>query len=143
MARRSFALALLPLLALGGCGSSDDGSTGTTARRSAQEPEIVAAAERVVRERVTDRLAASRSRYPDDAQVFPSGEAICRPFSDFQLDCKQSIRDETNPWTGTTSWRATVDPATGGVTIEEHGGRTLSAHLDRRSTCLAAGIDCD
>lgn len=143
MARRSFALALLPLLALAGCGSSDGGSTGTTGRRSAQEPEIVAAAERAVHDRVADRLATARARYSEDAQVFPSGEATCRPFSDFQLDCKQKIHDETNPWTGTTSWRATIDPTTGGVTIEEHGGRTLSAHLDRRSTCLAAGTDCD
>jgi hypothetical protein len=124
-----------------GCGSSSH-ATQTTPRRSAQEPEMVTAAELAVRERVSQRLDAARERYASDAQVYPSGDATCKPFSDYQLDCTQKIRDETNPWTGVSSWRATVVPETGAVTIEEHGGRTLSAYLDRRSTCLAAGVNC-
>lgn len=131
-------LALLGLMS--GCGGSA-GTTRTT-RHSAQEPAVVASAERAVHDRATSRLDASRTRYPGDAQVFPEGDASCKPFSDFQLDCTQKIRDETNPWTGTTAWRATVDQATGSVTVTEHGGRTLSSQLDQRSTCLAAGIDC-
>jgi len=125
---------------MSGCGGS--GGTASTTRHSAQEPAIVAAAERAVHDRVTSRLDASRASYPDDAQVFPEGDASCKPLSNFQLDCTQKIRDETNPWTGTTSWRATVDQATGNVTVIEHGGRPLSSQLDQRSTCLAAGVDC-
>lgn len=126
-------------VALSGCGSDSSEPT----KRTAQEPRSVAAAETAVRQRVDALLGSSREKYPDDAQVVPEGGASCKPFSEFQLDCTQTVRDDTNPWTGVTKWRATVDQSTGRVTINEHGGKTLAAMLDDRSRCLAAGVACE
>ena len=128
-------LALIAL-SLGACGGSSDGG-GDRKVKSATDPEQVAAAERAVHEKVDSRLSAAREKYSEDAQVYPKGDATCKPFSDRQLDCIQRIRDETTPWTGETQWRATVD-AKGGLTVEEHGGeKTLRQHLNARSVAAA------
>jgi len=90
----------------------------------------------MVHARVDAALSASRTQYPNDAQVYPSGGANCRPFSSAQLDCTQVVRDLSDPWTGTSMWRATVDPSSGAVTIVEHGGATLEEMLNQRSAVI-------
>lgn len=85
-------------------------------RVSAEDPSVVKKAETEARAKVAARLEASRNRYPGDAQLYPVGSASCKPFSDKQLDREQQVKDETNPWTGTSKWRATVD-GSGDVTV--------------------------
>ena len=114
------------------CGGGDDSA-------STDDPAAVAQAEKQVNGQVEGALAAERERYPKDAQVYPAGSAVCAPISDAQLDCVQRIEDRTNPWTGKTTWRATVAES-GTVRVVEHGGRTLKQHLDDRSAALGSGI---
>lgn len=120
---------------LSGCGGGSGGGGGKT--HSAYDPSVVSRAEAVVHSRVEAALSASRARYSEDAQVFPSGTASCTPFSQYQLDCDQQIQDRTDPWKGTSKWRASVDPTSGGIAVKEHGGQTLDEMLEQRSEARA------
>lgn len=126
-------------------GDSDEGSAAavtTTATVSAQHPESVAAAERAVYTRVGNLLASARAEYPDDGYPITGGQAVCRPFSDFQLDCTQKVLDEDDGWKGTTRWRASIDPKTGKATVVEHGGKSLADQLGINQSCLEDGVAC-
>lgn len=142
--RVAVVIAASSAVGLAACGG-DDGSTAavtTTATVSAEHPESVAAAERAVYTRVGNLLASARAEYPDDGYPVTDGQAVCRPFSDFQLDCTQKVRDEDDGWTGTTRWRASIDPKTGKATVVEHGGRSLADQLGINQSCLEDGVAC-
>jgi len=133
---RTFVAGCALAAVLGGCG----GGSGSSKKHSAYDPPVVSRAEAVVHSRVDAALSASRARYSEDAQVFPTGEASCKPYSPYQLDCDQQIQDRTDPWMGTSRWRATIDPTSGGIVVEEHGGQTLNEMLEQRSEARANKI---
>lgn len=118
-------------LVVAGCGGGTDSparaTTTTTVR--AQHPEMVAASERAVYGRVGNLLVEVRAAYPAHRYVQTDGPAVCRPISDFQLDCTQRMRDDQTGWVGTSRWRATVEPKTGKPVLEEHGGEPLTEQL--------------
>lgn len=123
-------ISVLSLGALAACGDSTDSAApaGTTTV-SAQHPDAVAAAERAVYNRVGNMLVDVRAEYPGHRYVQTDGPAVCRPISDFQLDCTQRMRDDQTGWTGTSRWRATVEPKSGKPALEEHGGKPLTEQL--------------
>lgn len=132
---------------LAGCGGGGEGASAskeTTAAVSAQQPASVEAAEAAVHDKVSAMLTTSNETYSEDVQVVTVGGAVCRPFSDFQLDCTQKMQGEgeDSDWTGTSRWRATIDPRSGKATAEEHGGRRLADQLGINQSCLDDGVAC-
>lgn len=136
------AAATVGLTACGGDGDETPAAVTTSATVSAEHPESVAAAERAVYTRVGNLLASARAEYPGDGYPITDGQAVCRPFSDFQLDCTQKVQDEEDRWKGTTRWRASIDPKTGKATVVEHGGRSLADQLGINQSCLEDGVAC-
>lgn len=144
-ARRTFRRVVLAGVAVGAalffsaCGGSD--------KVTAQNPEVVAKAEKAVQDSVAAFLAAYS--YPNtagaDTGMSVSGDATCTPISDYQLDCVQRFQDDPNyrTWTGESKWRATVEQSSGDVSVEEQGGTDLQTQMSWRSACNSSDLQCN
>lgn len=98
-----------PMLVVVGCGGEDAKAT---------DPEIVSKAERAVEADAKRTLADQ-----DGGDLFEIRSISCKPFSDRQLDCSGLLAgpEGSGPDSG-VGWRATVDPETGEVEVEQRSG---------------------